>query len=477
MSRIKPLHATTSAPTPYGPIVVGAQYGGSPATVEPRIRGVNGDPLRVPHVQVITAGEKGSVGATQLDRSTLNVAAIRADFPILAQVDDQGQRLVYLDSAASSQKPVAVLAAVDHYYRHDNANIHRGVYALSERATAGYEQARARIAAFLGASDPATCIFVRNTTEAINLVAYSWGRTNIKSGDLLVTTLLDHHANLVPWQVLAEEKGAELAYVGVTPDGRLDEEQFARVLARQPAFVALPHVSNALGTIVDVARWSREAKAAGATVVIDGAQSTPHLPIDVEAMGGDFFSCSGHKLLGPMGSGVLWGRRELLEAMPPFLTGGGMIRRVTTRGSTWEELPAKFEAGTPAVGEAVGMGVAVEYLAALGMERVREHEQALTAYALARLQEMPEVTIFGPGDADVQAGVISFAVGGVHPHDVASILDEAHVAIRAGHHCCQPLMHELGVPATSRASFSVYNDESDVDRLMTAVKRVIDIFA
>jgi cysteine desulfurase/selenocysteine lyase len=242
--------------------------------------------------------------------------------------------------------------------------------------------------------------------------------------------------------------------------------------------VALPHVSNALGTICDTGRWSRQAKAAGAVVVIDGAQSAPHLPIDVVELGGDFFAWSGHKVLGPMGSGVLWGRRELLEAMPPFLTGGGMIRRVSiAKGTTWAELPAKFEAGTPAVGEAVGLGVAVDYLAALGMDQVRAHERALTAYALERLQELPEVRIFGPADADVQAGVISFAVGDVHPHDVASILDDAHVAIRAGHHCCQPLMQVLGVPATTRASFSVYNDDSDVDRLVTAVKRVIEIFA
>jgi cysteine desulfurase/selenocysteine lyase len=416
--------------------------------------------------------------ATQLDRSTLNVAAIRSEFPILDQVDARGQRLVYLDSAASAQKPLSVLDAVAQYYRHDNANIHRGVYALSERATAAYEQARDRVAAFIGAPDPATCIFVRNTTEAINLVAFSWGRTNIKAGDLMLTTLLDHHANLVPWQQVAEATGAELAYVDVTPDGRLDEEHFARLLARQPKLVALPHVSNALGTICDTGRWSRAAKAAGAVVVIDGAQSAPHLPVDVEALGGDFFACSGHKLLGPMGCGVLWGKRELLEAMPPFLTGGGMIRRVSiTKGTTWAELPAKFEAGTPGVGEAVGLGVAVEYLAALGMARVREHERALTAYALARLQEIPEVHVFGPRDAEAQAGVISFAVGDVHPHDVASILDDAHVAIRAGHHCCQPLMQVLGVPATTRASFSVYNDESDVDRLVTAIKRVNEIFA
>lgn len=415
--------------------------------------------------------------ATQLDRTLLNVPAIRAEFPILAQVNERGQRLVYLDSAASAQKPAVVLDAVDYYYRHDNANIHRGVYALSERATSGYEQARVRVARFIGAPDPATCLFVRNTTEGINLVAFSWGRANITAGDLLVVTLLDHHANLVPWQQLAAEKGAELAFVGVTPEGRLDEEGFRRLLAREPKLVALPHVSNAVGTIVDVAGWSREAKAAGATVVIDGAQSAPHLEVDVVALGGDFFACSGHKLLGPMGSGVLWGKRELLEAMPPFLTGGGMIRRVSVEGSTWADIPAKFEAGTPAVGEAIGFGVAVDYLADLGMARVRAHERALTAYALDRLRAVPGVRLYGPSNPDAQAGVISFAVGDVHPHDVASILNEENVAVRAGHHCCQPLMHELGLAATTRASFSVYNDESDVDRLAAAIERVIDIFA
>ena len=408
--------------------------------------------------------------------SPLNGAAIRADFPVLHQEDAAGQRLVYLDSAATSQKPAVVLEALDHYYRTTNANIHRGVYDLSEAATAAYEAAREQIAAFIGARDPACCIMVRNTTEALNLVAQSWGRSNLRPGDLVITTLLDHHANLVPWQQITRERGAELAYVRVTPDGQLDAAHFAALLAREPKLVTLPHVSNALGTIVDAAHWTRQAKAVGAVVVIDGAQSAPHLPVDVEALGCDFFACSGHKLLGPMGSGVLWGQRELLDAMPPFLTGGGMIRSVTTSGATWAELPAKFEAGTPAVGETVGFGVAVQYLRQLGMDRVREHERVLTHYALERLATLPNVRVFGPRDSDQHAGVISFAVGEVHPHDVASILNAENVAVRAGHHCCQPLMRELDAMATTRASFSVYNDEDDVDRLVAAVAHVNQIF-
>ncbi|MBA2520388.1 MAG: cysteine desulfurase [Chloroflexia bacterium] len=412
-----------------------------------------------------------------LSPAPLQVDAIRADFPILNQANERGQRLVYLDSAASSQKPAVVIDAQANYYRHDNANIHRGVYALSERATTEYETARKRVAAFINAPDPDTCIFVRNTTEAINLVAYSWGRQHIQAGDLLVVTLLDHHSNLVPWQVLAETQGAELAYARVTAGGRLDEDHLGRLLDREPKLVAMPHVSNALGTIVDVARWTRRAQAAGATVLIDGAQSAPHLPVDVAAIGCDFFALSGHKLLAPMGSGVLWGKRDRLDAMPPFLTGGGMIRRVTVDGTTWAELPAKFEAGTPAVGEAIGLGVAVDYLTELGMDRVRSHERDLTDYALDRLQRLPGIQLYGPDDLDERAGVISFAVGEVHPHDVASILAEENVAVRAGHHCCQPLMRELDLVATTRASFSVYNDETDVDRLASAIERVIEVFA
>nr|MBA2518648.1 aminotransferase class V-fold PLP-dependent enzyme [Chloroflexia bacterium] len=308
---------------------------------------------------------------------------------------------------------------------------------------------------------------------ALNLVAYSWGRHTVAAGDLMVVTLLDHHANLVPWQILAEAQGAELAYVGVTPEGRLDEDHFARLLDRGPKLVALPQVSNALGTIVDVARWTGAAKAAGATVVVDGAQSAPHLAIDVLALGCDFFAASGHKLLAPMGSGVLWGRRDLLEAMPPFLFGGGMIRKVTVEGTTWAELPAKFEAGTPAVGEAIGLGVAVTYLHELGMDRVREHERALTAYALDRLRELPDLTLHGPGDAADQAGVVSFSVAGCDPRRVAEVLDQENIAVRAGMHCCHPLMHALGLTGIIRASFSIYNDEEDVDLLVAGLKHAI----
>ncbi len=413
---------------------------------------------------------------TQTVQTPLDGAVIRDDFPILDQHNERGQRLVFLDSAASSQKPAAVIEALDGYYRGYNANIHRGVYELSEKATARYEEARHLVADFIGAASARECVFVRNTTEAINLVAHAWGRRNVRTGDLLVGTVMDHHSNLVPWQLLAEETGAELAHVRITPDGRLDMEHLDELLRREPKLVAFPHVSNSLGTVNDAAEIVRRAHAAGALVLIDAAQSVPHLPVDVRALDCDFLALSGHKMLGPMGSGVLYGKRALLEAMPPFMGGGGMIRKVELGRSTWADVPARFEPGTPAVGDAIGLGVAVEYLAALGMERVREHEREVTAYALARLAEVPGMTVFGPGDAEHRAGVISFALGDVHPHDVAAILDGENVAVRAGHHCCQPLMRELGVVATTRASFYVYNTPEDVDRLVAGLHKVNRIF-
>lgn len=403
---------------------------------------------------------------------------IRDDFPILASsVDANGRPLTFLDSAASSQKPEVVLAAMDDYYRTANANIHRGVYRLSEEATGRYERARQTVAAFIGAPRARECIFVRNTTEAINLVAMTWGRRNIGPDDLIVLTVMEHHANLVPWQVLAEERGARLAFVRMTWDGRLDLDHLDGLLAEGPKLVAFSQVSNALGTIHPAAEITRRAKAAGATVLIDAAQSVPHLPVDVAALGCDFLAFSGHKMLGPMGSGVLWGQSDLLESMPPFMTGGSMIRTVELTGTTWADVPAKFEAGTPAVADAVGLGVACDYLSAIGMDAVRAHERALVELAIDRLSAMPGVTLLGPLRPDVQAGVLSFTVDGVHPHDVAAILDEHNVAVRAGHHCCQPLMRELGVVATTRASFSVYNDESDIDRLVEALERVRVVFA
>jgi cysteine desulfurase/selenocysteine lyase len=400
---------------------------------------------------------------------TLDAATIRNDFPLLARSTTDPRPLVYLDSAASSQKPAAVIAALDHYYRHLNANVHRGVYHLSEVATEKYEAARRSVAAFINAASDRECVFVRNTTEAINLVAQTWGRRNIGEGDLIVLSMMEHHSNIVPWQLLAAERGAQLAYVPLTDDHRLDMAAFADLMQREPKLVAVTHVSNALGTINDIAAIAHQARTAGATVLVDAAQSVPHLALDVQALGVDFLAFSGHKMLGPMAAGVLYGKRALLEAMPPFLVGGSMIRKVGLTESTWAEVPAKFEAGTPAVGDAIGLAVAIDYLTNLGMDAVLAHEQAVVGYALERLTEIPGITIFGPTDPAHRSGVVSFTLQNIHPHDVASILDEENVAVRAGHHCAQPLMVSLGLVATTRASFYVYNTETDVDRLIAAL--------
>ena len=402
---------------------------------------------------------------------------VRDDFPILASLGRRGPRPAFLDSAASSQKPEQVIAAVDRYYRETNANIHRGVYDLSERATAQYEAARHMVADFINARTAREIVFVRNTTEAVNLVAQTWGRRNVGPGDLIVVTTMDHHSNLIPWQLLAEEKGARLEAVRVNDDGTLDLEHLRELLAREPRLVAFPHVSNSLGTINPAAEIIRMAHDAGAVVVVDGAQSVPHMPVDVQALDADFLAFSGHKMLGPMGSGALYGKLSLLDGMPPFMGGGGMIRKVSLGRSTWADVPARFEAGTPSVGDAIGLGVAVEYLQAIGMDAVREHERALTAEAVARLRNVPGIQLLGPDDPDARAGVLSFTLGDIHPHDVAAILNEENVAVRAGHHCCQPLMERLGVVATTRASFYVYNVEEDVDRLVAGLERARAIFA
>ncbi len=428
------------------------------------------------------AGAVYSPGAT----ATASLAAtadlgtrIRRDFPILNQLPPPGRpALAFLDTAASSQKPTVVIDAIGHYHRTTNANIHRGVYQLSERATAQYESARATVAAFIGASDAREVVFTRNTTESINLVANAWGRRNLRPGDLIVLTVMEHHSNLVPWQLIAEETGAELAFVPMLPGtaGRLDLDALDALLARGPKLVAFSHVSNALGTIHPAAEITRRAKAAGATVLIDGAQSVPHLPVDVAELGCDFLAFSGHKLFGPTGIGVLWGRREILDAMPPFLGGGSMIRKVELTGSTWADVPARFEAGTPAIAEAIGLGVAAEYVSAIGLDAIRQHEHDLLVYALARLAEVPHVTVLGPADPGEQAGVISFVVDDVHPHDVAAILDEGGVAVRAGHHCCQPLLRQLDLVATTRASFGPYTTTADIDALIAGLHRVNAIF-
>jgi cysteine desulfurase/selenocysteine lyase len=416
----------------------------------------------------------------QLNQPTtpLDAAAIRADFPILNQLPEPGRPpLVFLDSAASSQKPAAVIDALDDYYRRYNANIHRGVYQLSELATSKYEEARHLVAAFVNAASPNECVFVRNTTEAINLVAQTWGRRNLGDGDLVLLTVMEHHSNLVPWQMLAAEKGFEIAYVPLTSDQRLDMDAFDQLLTREPKLVAVTHASNGVGTVNDVATIVAKSHAAGALVLVDGAQSVPHLPVNVQALDLDFLAFSGHKMLGPMGAGVLYGKKRLLDAMPPFLGGGGMIRKVTLEGSTYADVPARFEAGTPAVGEAIGLGVAADYLTRLGMDRVIAHERELIGYGLDRLAEVPGLTIYGPHDPAQRSGVFSFTLGDIHPHDVAAILDGENVAVRAGHHCNQPLVRSLGLVATTRASFYVYNTPDDADRLVAALHKANKVFA
>jgi cysteine desulfurase / selenocysteine lyase len=404
--------------------------------------------------------------------STLDV---RADFPILAREID-GRRLVYLDSSSTSQKPEAVLAALADYYRNHNANIHRGVYPLAQEADALFEGARARIAAFARWPVQGT-IFTRNVTEAINLVAYSWARTNLRPGDAVLTTEMEHHSNIVPWQLATQASGAELRYLEVTEDGTLSLQQLDAELARGDVrLVAVTHISNVLGTINPVSEIVRRAHDAGAIVLIDGAQAIPQLPVDVGAIGADFYCWTGHKALGPTGVGVLHGRTELLEAMPPFLAGGDMIATVEKQRSTWNELPWKFEAGTSMIAQVIGLGAAIDYLDALGMEKVRAHEQALTAFALERLAAIEDVRVFGPTGAEDRGGVVAFAVEGIHPHDVGELLGRRNVCVRASHHCAQPLMARLGVVATARASFGPYNVAADVDALIEAIVAAQEVF-
>lgn len=407
----------------------------------------------------------------------IDALAVKADFPILNQPPTKGrQPLVFLDSAASSQKPQVVIDALDRYYRETNANIHRGVYDLSEHATVAYEEARGKVAAFINARHARECIFVRNTTEAINLVARAWGGANLREGDLVVVTEMEHHSNLVPWQMIAEEKGARVAAVTLTPDGHLDQASFAALMAQGPRLLAVTHVSNSLGTVNPIREMIARAHEAGAVVMIDAAQSSPHVPIDVQELDCDFLAFSGHKMLGPMGIGVLYGKQELLRDMPPYQGGGSMIRKVTIEKTTWADLPAKFEAGTPSVGDAIALGVAIDYLTGLGLDNVWAHEHALVVDAMAKMGEIPGVTLLGPAPGEDRAGVLSFTVEGIHPHDVAAILDEHNVAVRAGHHCTQPLMQALGLTATTRASFYVYNTPEDVDRLVEGVRAAQKVF-
>ncbi len=402
--------------------------------------------------------------------------ALRADFPVFERPTGTGKRLVYLDAAASAPKPRTVIEAMADAYAHHYANVHRGIYELSEDATARFEAARRKVARFIGAPSEREIVFVRNATEGINLVAYSWGRANLRAGDRVLTTQMEHHANIVPWQQLTREVGAHLDYVGITDDGRLDLDDLRTKLALGPRLVAIGAVSNALGTINPVAEITAAAHAVGALVLVDAAQAAPHMPVDVTEFGCDFVVLSGHKMLGPSGIGALWGRRELLDAMPPFMTGGNMIIRVTLEGAEWNEVPQKFEAGTPAIVEAIGLGAAVDYLTELGMPAVREHERYLFQHAWAALGEVGGVRRLGPDDPAIHAGVISFVLDEVHPHDVATIFDHHGVAVRAGHHCAQPVMARFDVPATTRASFYVYNDLDDVEALVDAVRATQRLF-
>jgi cysteine desulfurase/selenocysteine lyase len=404
----------------------------------------------------------------QVTAQPLDLERVRADFPILSR-QVNGHRLVYLDSAASSQKPRQVIDALVDYYTSVNANVHRGVHTLSVEATDLYESARERIGRFVGVEDPMEVVFVRNTTEALNLVAVCWGREFLKPGDEIVATLLEHHSNLVPWQRVAQETGARIRLARLLPDGTLDPDDLERLLTPRTRVVAVAHASNVLGTINPVVEIAERAHAVGAIVVADGAQSVPHLATDVRELGVDFLAFSGHKMLGPMGIGVLWGKREILEAMPPFLGGGGMIREVYEDRATWAPLPEKFDAGTPSVADSIALAAAADYLDELGMANVRAHEVEVTQYALERLASVPDVTVYGPLDAQARTGVVSFNLAGVHPHDAGTVLDEAGVAVRAGHHCCQPLHRSLDVAATLRASFYVYNGSDDVDALVDAL--------
>ena len=415
--------------------------------------------------------EPTATTAPALPRS---IEEIRGEFPILAR-EVHGEPLAYLDNGATSQKPLAVLDALDNYWREHNANVHRGVHTLSEEATALYEEARLTVASHLGA-DRREVVFVRNATEALNLVAYSWGRTNLKARDRIVVTEMEHHSNVVPWYQVAREKGADLDWAPIDDEGRLDLEALASLLERGPKLVCVAHVSNVLGTINPIAEIARMTHDAGALLVVDGAQAGPKLELDMAELGADFYAITAHKLYGPTGVGALFGRRELLEEMPPFIGGGSMIRKVSKELITWADLPAKFEGGTPAIGEAIGFGAAVRWVDELGLPAVHAAEADLTSYALERIAEVRGLTVFGPPAGDDRGGIVSFALDGVHAHDVSEILDRHGVAVRAGHHCAQVLMQRLGVPATTRASLAVYNTRDEVDRLVDALLDVRRVF-
>ena len=410
----------------------------------------------------------------QTTQNAVDWERIRADFPILKRTV-HGKPLIYLDSAATSQKPQAVLDTMDDYYLTCNANIHRGVYEISETATRRYEEARSKIARFINAKSSREVIYTRNTTESINLVAYSWARANLHEGDVVLLSKMEHHSNLVPWQILAAERGIKLRYLDVSPRGTLVLDNLREML-EGVRLVSVTQMSNVLGTINPVAEIITQAHAAGALVLLDAAQSVPHLPVDVQALDVDFLAFSGHKMCGPTGIGILYAKRDLLQAMPPFLGGGDMISTVTLNGFTTNELPWKFEAGTPSIAEAIGLGAAVDYLTGIGMENIHSRERDLAAYALDKVRGMQGVTVYCP-DAEDKGGVLSFEIKGVHPHDIATLLDSEGICVRAGHHCCQPLMQHLDVPALARASFYVYTRFADIDALAEGIVKVQKVFA
>ena len=408
-------------------------------------------------------------------RRPFEAASIRRDFPILRR-EVNGKPLVYLDNAATSQRPVQVIAEITRFYRDSNSNIHRGVHTLSQEATQQYEDAREQVRAFINAPRAEEIVFTSGTTMSLNLVASGWARTNLERGDEVVLSEIEHHSNIVPWQMLRDERGIVLKFIRMLPDGTLDLDEARRLITDRTRLLSVTHASNALGTIVPVTELVAMAHEHGALVCIDGAQSVPHMPVDVQALGIDLLAFSGHKMLGPTGTGVLWARHEVLESMEPMFGGGEMILTVTLERSTWNEIPHRFEAGTPNIAGIVGLGAAVRYLTTLGMDRVREHEVELVDYALRRLGDVPGVTIFGPPDPQARGGVVSFDLEGVHPHDVGQVLDAHGVAIRTGHHCAQPVMAALDVPATARASFYLYNTKDEVDALARAVEKASGFF-
>ncbi len=406
-----------------------------------------------------------------LEMSLFDVMALRRDFPILNQ-EVNGKLLAFLDTGASSQRPRQVIECLEHYYQRTHANVHRGVYKLSEEATFAYERARGKVASLINAANPREIVFTRNTTESINLVSHAWGESNLREGDHILLTMMEHHSNIVPWQMLASRVGAHLDYVRIDGEGQLILEDLDTLLTERTRVVALTHQSNVLGTINPVKYIAERAHAVGAVVLVDGAQSVPHMPVDVQDLGIDFLAFSGHKMCGPTGIGVLWGRRALLEAMPPFLGGGSMIKLVDLDQSTFADIPVRFEAGTPAIAEAIALGEAVDFLKGIGLETIYRYEHEITAYALESLSEIAGLTIHGPSTMENRGGMATFSIEGVHPHDIASILDGEGIAVRAGHHCAQPLHKALGVPATTRASFYMYNIPEEVDRLVSGLHKV-----